>query len=165
LYQDGLAFELLPLSLLRILEQSCPDFTPFVLSAMIHSLPSFATSLKCYAQNLVQVGDRILVMLGEHTRVIGQIREIHDEVVNVITKIPEWHSGLIICVSMHGIIPYFLEGDHVKIPWLDHFGMVITVDHDKQKVTFLDNKINTEVCPSLPLPTALIDFCLYRLTC
>ena len=164
LYQDGLAFELLPLSLLRVSEQSRPDFTPFVLSATIRSLPSFAASLKRYAQDSVQVGDRILVVSGEHAGVIGRIGEIHDEVVNVVTQIPERHSGLIICVSMRGIIPYFLEGDHVKIPWLDRFGMVIAVDRDEQKVTFLDNKINTEVCPSLPLPTALIDFCLYRST-
>ena len=104
-------------------------------------------------------------MSGEHTGVISQIREIHNDLVNVVTQIPEQHSGLIICVSMCNIIPYFLKGDHVKIPWLDRFGMVIAVDRDKQKVTFLDNKINTEVCPSLPLPTALIDFCLYRSTC
>lgn len=71
LYQDGLAFELLPLSLLRVLEQSRPDFTPFVLSATIRSLPSFAASLKRYAQNSVQVGDRILIMSGEHAGVIG----------------------------------------------------------------------------------------------
>ncbi len=162
MYQDGLAFELLPLSLLRILEQSRLDFTPFMLLATIHSLPSFAASLKHYAQDSVQVGDRILVMSGEHAGVISRIREIHNEVVNVVTQIPEPHSGLIVCVSMRGIILYFLEGDHVKIPWLDRFGMVIAVDHDEQKVTFLDNKINTEVCPSLPLPTALIDFFLYR---
>ena len=165
LYQDGLAFELLPFSLLHILEQSHMDFIPFVLLATIHSLPSFAASLKHYAQDSVQVGDRTLVMLGEHASVIGWIREIYNDLINIITQIPEQHSSLIIRVSMRDIIPYFLKGNHVKIPWLDRFGMVIAVDCNKQKVIFLDNKTNTEVCPSLPLPTALIDFCLYRSTC
>ena len=103
-------------------------------------------------------------MSGEHAGVISQIGEIHNDLVNIVTQISEQHSGLIVYVSMRNIIPYFLKGDHVKIPWLDHFGMVIAVDCDEQKVIFLDNKTNTEVCPSLPLPTALIDFCLYRST-
>lgn len=80
---------------------------------------------------------------------------------NVVTQIPKQHSGLIVCVSMRDIIPYFLEGDHVKIRWLDRFGMVIAVDRDEQKVTFLDNKTRTEVGPSffqLPrLTSACID--------
>lgn len=149
LYQDGLAFEFLPFSLLRVLEQSRPDFTPFVLSATIRNLPSFAASLKRYAQDSVRAGDRILIMSGGHAGLIGRIAEIHHEVVNVVTQIPEQHSGLIVCVSMRDIIPYFLEGDHVKIRWLDRFGMVIAVDSDEQKVTFLDNKTRTEVCPFL----------------
>ena len=98
---------------------------------MIHSLPSFAASLKHYAQDSVQVGDRILVMSGEHTGIISRIREIHDNLMNVVTQIPKQHSGLIVHVSMRDIILYFLKGDHVKIPWLDHFGMVITVDCNK----------------------------------
>jgi hypothetical protein len=64
---------------------------------------------------------------------------------------------------MRDIIPYFIEGDHVKIRWLDRVGMVLTVDRDEHKVTFLDNKTRTEVCPFL-VPTALIDFTLYRST-
>ena len=88
-------------------------------------------------------------MSGEHASVISRIGEIHHDVVNVVTQIPKQHSGLIVCVSMCDIILYFLEGDHVKIRWLDHFGMVIAVDHNEQKVTFLDNKTRTEVCPFL----------------
>ncbi len=54
-------------------------------------------------------------MSGEHASVISRIGEIHDDLINVVTQIPKQHSGLIICVSMRDIIPYFLKGDHVKI--------------------------------------------------
>jgi transcription elongation factor SPT5 len=157
LYQDGLAFELVPLTLLRVLQRSPRDITPFLQSGRIRTLPAFAASLQHFAQDSIQVGDRILVVSGEHNGIIGRIRDIRDDVADVVTQIPEKHSGLIICVTLRDLIPYFLAGDYVKIHWLSHCGLIIAVEHDTRIVTFLDEKTNTEVCPHLPLPFVVID--------
>jgi hypothetical protein len=145
LYDDGLAFEFKPMSLLRVLEHSPQDVTPFLKSPFLRTLPDFATALKNFAQDSLHVGNRVLVVSGEHTGIVGHIRELHDHVADVVTQIPEQHSGLIICISLRELIPYFLAGDHVKMHHLDCFGMVITADRDAQKVTFLEKKTNTEV--------------------
>ncbi|KAI9431447.1 hypothetical protein F5148DRAFT_1155098 [Russula earlei] len=112
LYQDGLAFELLPWSLLRILEHCNFDITPF---------------------DSVQIGNRILVILGEYAGIIGRIRDIQNNVADIVTQIPEQDSGLIISITLWELVPYFLAGDYVKIHWLDCFGMVITMDHKEHK--------------------------------
>jgi hypothetical protein len=137
------------MSTLRVLEHSSPpqDFMPFLQSPFLGTLPDFATALKHFAQDSLHAGNRILVVSGEHAGIVGHIREVRHNVADVVTQVPEQHSGLIICVSLREVIPYFLAGDHVKIHHLDCFGMVITVDHDTQKVTFFDKKANTEVCP------------------
>jgi transcription elongation factor len=147
LYQDELAFELIPLTLLRIIEHSSWDIAPFVLSARTRALPAFAASIKHFAQDSIQVDDRIQKESGEHTGIISQIRDICANVADIIIQIPKQHSGLIVCVSLRDLISYFVAGDHVKIHWLDQFGMVIAVDHNTQIVTFLNKKTNTEVCP------------------
>ena len=64
----------------------------------------------------------------------------------MVTQSPEQHSGLVICISLRKLIPHFLSGNNVKDHWSDSFGMVVTIAHDKQKVTFLDREANTEVC-------------------
>ncbi|KAI9456798.1 hypothetical protein F5148DRAFT_1287866 [Russula earlei] len=51
LYQDGLAFELLPWSLLRILERCNFDITPFARSDRVRGLPAFAASLRRFTQD------------------------------------------------------------------------------------------------------------------
>jgi len=157
LYQDGLAFEILPLTLLCVLQCSPRDITPFVQSTRVQTLPAFPTSLQHFAQDSIQVDNRILVISGEHSGIIGRIRDVRNNVMDVVTQIPEKHSGLIICVTLRDLIPHFLAGDHVKTNWLDHFGLVIAIEHDTRIVTFLDKKTNTEVCPSLPLPSVVID--------
>ena len=160
LYQDGLAFELIPLIHLRVLEYSPRDITPFVLSAKIRTIPAFAVTLKHFAQDLIQVGDRVLVASGEHAGIIGRAEDIRDNLADVVTQIPEQHSGLMISAALRDLTPYFLAGDHVKIHWLNYFGIVIAVDREAQKVTFLDKLTNTEACRFLTLSSFLIDLWL-----
>ena len=155
-YEDGLAMEHTPLSYLRVLEHSPQNITPFVQSAMIRSHPAFYPCLRRFVQDSTQVGDRILVISGEHAGIIGRTKTIQDNVADVVTQSPEQHSGLVICVSLRDLIPHFLPGDNVKDRWTDSFGMVVTIDHNEQKVTFLDRDANAEVC-LLPFPPSLID--------
>ncbi|KAI9432811.1 hypothetical protein F5148DRAFT_1154969, partial [Russula earlei] len=134
LYQDGLTFELLPWSLLRILERCNFNITPFARSDRVRGLPAFAASLRRFAQDSVQIGNRILVISGEYAGIIGRIGDIQNNVADVVTQIPEQDSGLIISITLQELVPYFLAGDYVKIHWLDCFGMVITVDHKEHKI-------------------------------
>ena len=96
-------------------------------------------------QDLTQVGDRVLVVSREYTGIISHTESIQDNVVDMVTQSPEQHSGLIICISLHDLISYFHPGDSVKDHWSDSFGMVVAIDHDDQKVTFLDKEANAEV--------------------
>lgn len=155
-YEDGLVMEHIPLTYLRTLGHSPQTITPFVQSAMIRSHPPFYPCLKRFAQDTTQVGDRILVVSGEHAGIIGRIEMIQDHVADVVTESPEQYLGLIIRITLRDLIPHFLPGDHVKARWSDSFGMVITIDDDGQKVSFLDRKAGVEV-RSPPLPHPLID--------
>lgn len=146
-YLDGLVLQPIPFSILRVLEHSPTDIMPFVQSARIRTAPAFAATLKRFAQDSVRIGDRIFVTSGEHAGIIGRIGDIQDTVADIETQLPEQHAGLLICIALCNLIPYFLEGDHVKMRWSDRFGMVIAVDHDAQKVTFFDKKTQTEVPP------------------
>ena len=76
--------------------------------------PLFDACVKCFAQDLTQVGDRILVVLGEHAGIISCIQRIHDNVTDIVTQSPEEHSGLVIGVVLHGLMPHFLADDHVQ---------------------------------------------------
>jgi len=96
-------------------------------------------------QDSTQVGDRVLVVSGEYAGIVGHTESIQDNVADMVTQSPEQHSGLIIHVSLRDLIPYFLPGDSIKDRWSDSFGMVVAIDHDDQKVTFLDKEANTEV--------------------
>lgn len=160
LYEDGLAFEAMPWSLLRVLEDSPREITPFVQSPSIASLPTFSTTLMHFTQDLLRVGDRVLVLSGEHVGIIGHIGELHDNVADVISQIPERDSGLVISITLRDLIPYFMAGDHVKMHNSDSFGMVIAVDHNAHKVTFLDKKTNAEVEAPLFHIFFLVDPCL-----
>ena len=143
-YEEGLVTERVPLSYLRILDGSPGDITPFVRSILLRSHPRFALCVKRYAQESTQVGDRILVVLGEYAGIIGCIKGIHNTVVEVVTQSPEEHLGLVISIALHELMPHFLAGDHVKDRWSDRTGIVVAVDQD-QKVTFLDKDSNEEV--------------------
>jgi hypothetical protein len=154
-YEDGLVKEHIPLSYLRALEHSPQNITPFVQSNMIRSHSPFHLCLKHFAQDSTQVGDRILVVSGEHAGIIGRTESIQDHIADVVTESPEQHSGLIIRVTLRDLIPHFLPGDNVKDRWSDSFGMVTTVDHDGQKVAFLDREASAEVC--LPLSSTFPD--------
>ena len=146
--------EHIPFSYLRVLEHSPHNITSFVQSAMIWSHPPFYPCLKRFVQDSTQVGDRILVVSGEHAGIIGHIETIQDNVVEVVTQSPEQHSGLVICLTLRDLIPHFFPGDNVKDRWSESFGMVVTINHDEQKVTFLDREANAEVClpPFSPFP-------------
>jgi len=151
-YEDGLVVELMPLSYLRVLKQSPQNIMPFVQSAMIRSHPPFYPCLKRFVQDSTQVGDRIRMISGEHAGIIGQTERIQDNFVDVATQSPEQHSRLIIRVSLYDLIPHFLPGDNVKNRWSDSFGMVVAVDHEEQKVIFLDRKANAHVRFPSPSP-------------
>ncbi|KAH9955200.1 hypothetical protein BC827DRAFT_1271936 [Russula dissimulans] len=128
LYQEGLVFEIMPWSLLRISEHFGHDITPFARLAKIRNYPTFATGLKWFAQDSICVGNRVLVVIAD-----------------VVTQTPEEDSGLTIGVTLRHLIPHFLTGDHVKDHWSDCFGMVVAVDQDTQEVTFLDKNSNAEI--------------------
>ena len=154
-YEDGLVIEHVQLSYLRVLKYSPQNITPFVQSTMIRSHHPFYSCLKRFAQDSTQVGDRVLVVSGEHACIIGRAQSIQDSVAEVVTESPVPHSGLIIRVRLHDIIPYFIPGDNVKDRWSDSFGMVVAIDHNEQKVTFLDREANAEVCVPTHFPTPL----------
>ena len=145
-YEDGLVMEHIPLSYLRALGCSPQTITPFVQSAMIRSHSPFYPCLKRFVQDMTQVGDRIMVVSGEHAGIIGRVEMIQDHIADVVTESPEQYFGLIIRVTLRDLIPHFLPGDHVKVRWSDSFGMVIAIDDDGQKVSFLDREAGVEVC-------------------
>ncbi|KAH9009203.1 hypothetical protein EDB83DRAFT_2531320 [Lactarius deliciosus] len=144
-YEDGLVMEPIPLTYLRVLEHSPQNITPFIQSAIIRSHPPFYPCLKCFAQDSTQVGDRVLVVSGEYAGIIGRTERIQHNIADVVTQSPEQHSGLIIRVSLRDLIPHFHPGDSVKDRWSGSFGMVVAIDHDEQKVTFLDREANAEI--------------------
>ena len=151
-YKDGLVMEHISSSYLHVLENSPHDITLFIQSATIRTHPPFLPCLKRFVQDSTQVGDRILVVSGEHAGIIGRTERIHDNIADVATQSPEQHSGLIICVALRDIIPYFVPGDHIKERWSDRRGIVGTADHDEQRITFLDTEANEEVRLSSPGP-------------
>lgn len=157
LYQEGLAFEIMPWSFLRVLDHSSHDIRPFAQSAKIRNHSAFASCLKRFAQDSVHVGDRVLVVSGEHAGIVGQIGDIRNDVADIAPQSHELDNGLTISVTLRHLIPHFIAGDHVKDYWSGCFGMVVTVDHDAQQVTFFDKNGNAEVCFRAPLPYALID--------
>ncbi|KAI9437480.1 hypothetical protein H4582DRAFT_2057849 [Lactarius indigo] len=145
MYEDGLVMEPIPLTYLRVLEHSPQNITPFIQSAIIQSHPPFHPCLKRFAQDSAQVGDRVLVVSEEYAGVIGRTERIQDNVADVVTQSPEQHSGLIIRISLRDLTPHFHPGDCVKDRWSGSFGMVVAIDHDEQKVTFLDREANAEI--------------------
>ena len=151
-YEEGLVTEWVPLSHLRILDRFPGDITPFVQSTVLRSHPRFALCVKRFAQESTQVGDRILVVLGEYAGIIGRIERIHNGVADVVTQSPEEHSGLVISINLHELMPHFLAGDHVKDRWSDRVGIVVAVDQDSQKITFMDTDSNGEVSLSAYSP-------------
>ena len=162
MYEDGLVMEWVPLSHLRHLDGSPGDISPFVRSSMLRTDPLFAPCVKRFAQESTQVGDRIRVMSGGSIGIIGRTERIHDGVADVVTQSPEEHSGLIVAVALRDLMPHFQAGDHVKDRWSDRVGIVVTIDHDGQKLTFLEKDSSREVSSSSHLPSPLVDFWTYR---
>ncbi len=123
---------------------------------MLWTDPLFNACVKRFAQDSTQVGDRILVVSGEHAGIIGRIESIHDNLADVVTQSPEEHLGLVICIALRELIPHFLVGDHVKDHWSDCVGIVFVVDNNDKKVTFLSKETNKEVSLSHHLPPFLM---------
>ena len=82
------------------------------------------------------MSDIILVVLEEHAGIISHIKSIYNNVVNVITQSPKEHSGLVIGVILHGLIPHFLAGDHMKDHWSDCIGIVVAINDNIKKLMF-----------------------------
>ena len=154
-YEDGLVMGWVPISHLCVSNPSPGDITPFVRSTMLRTDPLFDACVKHFAQDSTQVGDRILVVSGEHAGIIGLIERIHDNVADVVTQSPEEHSGLVIGVVLRDLIPHFLPGDHVKERWSDRVGIVVAVDDNVKKLTFLSKGANEEVSLSHHLLSSL----------
>jgi transcription elongation factor SPT5 len=154
-YEDGLVMVSVPMSHLRVLNNSPGNIAPFVQSTMLRTDPLFNACVKRFAQDSTQVGDRILVVSGEHAGIIGRVESIHDNLADVVTQSPEEHSGLVICIALRELIPHFLVGDHVKDRWSDRVGIVYVVDNNDKKVTFLSKETNKEVSLSHHLPPSL----------
>lgn len=155
LYDDGLVMVWVPMSHLRVSNHSPGDIAPFVRSTMLRTDPLFDACIKRFAQDSTQVGDRILVVSGEHAGIIGRIERIQDTVADVVTQSPEEHSGLAICITLRDLIPHFLAGDHVKDRWSGRAGIVIAVDSTDKKLTYLIKDTNEEVSLSHHLPPSL----------
>lgn len=155
LYEDGLVWECVPISHLRVSNHSPEDIAPFVRSNKLRTEPLFDACVKRFAQDSTQVGDRILVVSGEHAGIIGCIERIHDNVADVVTQSPEEHSGLVIGVVLRDLMPHFLAGDHVKDRWSDRAGIVLAIDNNDKKVTFLRKETNEEVRLSHHPPPSL----------
>jgi transcription elongation factor SPT5 len=162
MYEDGLVKERVPLSHLRILDGSPGDITPFVRSSMLRTDPLFAPCVKRFTQESTQVGDRIRVVSGGSIGIIGRTKKIHDGVAEVVTQSPEQHLGLIVAVTLRDLMPHFQAGDHVKDHWSDRVGIVVTINHDGQKLTFLEKDSSREVSSPSHLPSPLVDFWTYR---
>ena len=144
-----------PMSHLRVLDHSPGDIAPFVRSTMLRTDPLFDPCVKRFAQDSTQVGDRILVVSGEQAGIIGRVERIHDNVAGVITQSKEEHSGLVIDIVLRDLVPHFFAGDHVKDHWSDRVGIVVAVDNDVEKLTFLSKETNEEVRVSYYLPPSL----------
>jgi transcription elongation factor SPT5 len=150
-YIDNLVMIWVPLSHLRTLDRPPGNITPFVQSTILRRDPLFPACLKRFAQESTQVGDRILVLSGEHAGIIGRVERIHDNVADVVTQSPEQHSGLVICVALSDVMPHFLAGDHVKDRWSDRVGIVVAAHRSGQEVTILTKETNEVVCLSFPI--------------
>ena len=120
---------------------------------MLQADPLFAPCVKHFAQESTQVGDRIQVVSNGSTGIIGCTKSIHDGVMEVVTQSPKQHLRLTITVALCDLMPHFQTGDHVKDCWSDRIGIVITIDHDSQTVTFLEKDTSTGVSKLLLPPT------------
>jgi transcription elongation factor SPT5 len=154
-YENGLVMERVPISHLRVSSHSPGDIAPFVRSTILQTEPLFDSCVKRFAQDSIQVGDRILVVSEEHAGIIGRIERIHDHVADIVTQSPEEHSGLVISIVLRDLIPHFLAGDHVKDRWSNRVGIVVAVDNNDKKLTFMSKETNEEVSPSHYLPPSL----------
>ena len=155
LYEDGLVMVRVPVSHLRVSNHSPGDIAPFVRSTMLRTEPLFDACVKRFAQDSTQVGDRILVVSGEHGGIIGRIERIYDNIADVVTQSPEEHSGLVISIVLRNLMPHFLAGDHVKDRSSDRVGIVVAVDDNDKKLTFLSKETGEEVSPPHHLPPSL----------
>ena len=151
-YEDGLVMVRVPMSHLRVSNYSPGDIAPFVRSTVLRTDPLFDVCLKRFAQDSTQVGDRILVISGEHAGIIGRVERICNNVADVVTQSPEEHSGLVISIVLRDLLPHFLAGDHVRDRWTDCVGIVVAVDNNDKKLTFLSKETNEEVSRSHHLP-------------
>jgi hypothetical protein len=95
------------------------------------------------------------VELGEQAGIIGRIERIHNDVADVVAQSPEEHSGMVFGVALRELMLHFLAGDHVKDRWSDRAVIVVTVDNDDKKLTFLNKETNEEVSFSHHLPPSL----------
>jgi transcription elongation factor SPT5 len=154
-YEDGLVMVWVPMSHLRVSNYSPGNIVPFVRSTILRTDDLFGACVKRFAQDSTQVGDRILVVSGEHAGIIGRVERIHDNVADVVTQSPEEHSELVIRIVLRDLMPHFLAGDHVKDRWSDRVGIVVAVDNDDKKLTFLSKETNEEVSLSHHLPPSL----------
>jgi transcription elongation factor len=95
------------------------------------------------------------VVSGEQTGIAGRVERIHDNVADVVTQSPEEHSGMVIRIVLHDLMPHFLAGDNVKDRWSDHVGIVVAVHNNCKKLTFLSEETNEEVSLSHHLSPSL----------
>ena len=115
---------------------------------MLRTDPHFDACVKCFTQESTQVGDRILVISGEHAGIIGHVERICSNVADVVTQSPEEHLGLVIGIELRDLMSHFLAGDHVRDRWTDRTGIVVAVDNNDKKLTFLSKETNEEVSHS-----------------
>lgn len=147
-YEDGLVMVWVPMSHLLVSNHSPGNIAPFMRSTILRKDDLFNACVKRFAQDSTQVGDRILVVSGEHAGIIGRIERIHDNVADVVAQSPEEHLELVVRIVLRDLMPHFLAGDHVKDRWSDHTGIVVAVDNDDKELTFLCKETNEVIVTS-----------------
>ena len=138
-YRTGLIIKPLP-PVSIVVASAPPNVGPFIESVYISKLPFFDSMTRRYAQDSINIGQRVQVISEELSGLVGHAIDIIDGVAAV--QLNDDNMPLL-QVPLGSLLPAYELGDHVKHAWSDTCGIVMSIESGA--VSFIDSRTQNGV--------------------
>ncbi|KAI9446278.1 hypothetical protein H4582DRAFT_2052353 [Lactarius indigo] len=92
-------------------------------------------------------GQQVKVKSGDHTGATGHIHNV----IKSVATIDLGHSDVapMLQVLLHALVPYYIKGDHIKFWWSGSHGIVMSVDKNSKKLTYVEKELQLAITTSI----------------
>ncbi|KAI9429289.1 hypothetical protein BJY52DRAFT_1232635 [Lactarius psammicola] len=157
-YRSGLVMKNLPPASLELVGRAPAELAPFVEAQFIRDHPTFRPWLRYFAQDNIKTDQRVRIDSGEHRGLVGYTTYIQDDTATVVIRPQTEGPEMATLVLLRELSLYYKPGDNIKHRWSGSTGLVMTVDEQREILTYMRNGAGVQLSACITTDYHNIDF-------